>query len=123
MKYGLSIAVLFMVIATAHAESMWVELAIVTKKGGWSYEVSGLVERKEFASDAALAAYLKDLSNPRDSIYLAIYSDRAIPIDQLVKILTMVKANPQGILVYRIDLENRRVVRPEPYKRLIEVRP
>jgi hypothetical protein len=111
MRYVLSIAAIFLVGSFVRAELLALDLTIVkTKSGGWSYRTS---DPKELASDAELAKYLKELSNPKDGIWLTIQSESDVPIDQLTKILAMVKANPQGIVIKRIVLDSKRFDRPK----------
>jgi hypothetical protein len=113
MKYAISLLAVFLTLSVAHAELMVVDVTIVKKPdGGWSYVVSE-GDKREFPSDAALGDYLKKLSNPRDGIWLTMQSESDVPVDQLSKILAMVKANPQGIVVKRIVLDTKRSDRPK----------
>jgi hypothetical protein len=106
-------AALVLTLSVAHAELMVVDVTIVKKKnGGWRYVVSE-GDKRELPSDAALGDYLKRLSNPKDGIWLTMQSEGDVPIDQLTKILTMIKANPQGIVVKRIVLDTKRLEKPK----------
>jgi hypothetical protein len=108
MKSVFLATIVLLVASTAPAELMVVEMKITKKKdGGWSYRVNE-GNKREMQSDAELAAYFKQLSNPKDGIWLTIESEHDVPAEQLVKILTMVKANPQGIKVKRIILDSKR---------------
>ena len=66
--------------------------------------VPAVFDEHRFYTDAELADFLKKLSNKKSGIWLTIESDSDVPIEQLIKILTMVKTNPQGIRVKRIVL-------------------
>ena len=111
MRLILAIAAGLLVTPLVHAELLHVDVTIIkTKSGAWSYRTS---DPKELANDAALAKYLKELSNPRDGIWLTIQSESDVPIDQLTKIMGMIKANPQGIVLKRIVLDSKRFDRPK----------
>ena len=111
MRFILAIAAGLLVTSLAHAELLHVDVSIIkTKSGPWKYRTS---DPKELANDAALAKYLKKLSNPRDGIWLTIQSESDVPIDQLTKIMGMIKANPQGIVLKRIVLDSKRFDRPK----------
>jgi hypothetical protein len=102
MRFIVAITAGLLVTSLPHSELMHVDVTIIkTKLGGWSYRTS---DSKELASDKELAKYLKDLSNPFDGIWLTIQSECDVPIDQLTKILGMVKKNRQGITLKRILL-------------------
>jgi hypothetical protein len=110
MRHVLAIAIVFLFASFCRAELLVIDLTIVkTKTGGWEYRTS---DPKELASDTELGKYLKGLSNPKDGIWITIQSESDVPIDQLTKILAMIKANPQGILVKRIVLDTKGFNRP-----------
>ena len=104
MKQLLILTALFLLPSTACAELMSVDMTIVeTPDGRWSYViVEG--DTREFGSDAELGDYLKHLFNPMNSIVLFIKSKNEVPVDQLVMILALVDANPEGIAVKKIVL-------------------
>jgi hypothetical protein len=111
VKYVLAILTIALVHSTVHAELMWVELQVIkNKEGGWKYSVKG--EKGDLKSDAQLGKYLKKLSNPKDSIFLNIESEDDVPIEQLTKILGLVKANKQGIQIKKIVLDTKFANRP-----------
>jgi len=111
MRYFFSIIMVLLVISVAHAELMVVDMKIVkTKADGWTYVVSE-GQKKELATDEELAEFFKKLSNPRDGIWLTIQSETDVPIEQIMKILAMVKANAQGIVLKRIVLDSKRLDR------------
>src|SRR5262249_40944576 len=115
MRFIVAIAVVLLAALLAHAELIMVDVTIIkTKSGAWSYCTS---DPKELGDDAALAKYLKELSNPQDGIWVTLQSESDVPIDQLAKILAMIKANPQGIVVKLIVLDSKQFdvrFRPAP---------
>lgn len=111
MRYLFALAAGLLFTSLVHAELLHLEVTInKTKSGAWTYRTS---DPMELPNDAALAKYLKELSNPRDSIWLTIRRESDVPIDQLIKIMGMVKANPQGIVLKRIVLDSKRFERPK----------
>jgi hypothetical protein len=103
-RYFLPIVAVAMIVSTARAELMLIELDVVRAKDGtWTYSVQS--DNLRFGNDAALATYLRDLRNPKDSVYLKIRSATDVPIEQIVRILEMTKANRQGIRVKSIMLD------------------
>ena len=107
MKNILTIVFFLLFGSVTRTELMEVDLKIMSNpKGGWRYEVSD-GDKREFKSDAELGTYLKQLSNPFDSIFLTMESEDDVPIDQLARILTLAKANPQGISVKSIILDKK----------------
>jgi hypothetical protein len=104
MKY-LAFAMIGIFFATpANAELMAVTLTITKDRAGWKYVVMEGDERK-LGSEKELGDYLKGLSNPGDGIWLTIRSTEDVSVDELINVLTMVKANPEGITVKAIDLD------------------
>jgi hypothetical protein len=103
MRFVVSILAVLFALSVVRAELLVVHLQIdKAKDGGWTYRASEAQEK--IATDAELADFLKKLSNKKSGIWLTIESDSDVPIEQLIKILTMVKTNPQGIRVKRIVL-------------------
>jgi hypothetical protein len=108
----LLLALLF-VHSPCQAELMVVELHVVKQPpDAWKYVVKE-GDTHTFTSDAELEDYLKGLSNPFDSIFLTIESEGDVPIDQLSKILSLAKANRQGITVKKIVLDTKWFNKPD----------